>query len=63
MNYVWHIGFEVLTDVVMKSSVFWDITLCSPCRALLATHFLAGFLLGSFFDPEDGGDMLLRNVC
>jgi hypothetical protein len=25
--------------------------------ALLATCFHAGFLLGLFFDPEDGGDM------
>jgi hypothetical protein len=24
--------------------------------------FYAGFLLGLFFDPEDGGDMFLRNV-
>jgi hypothetical protein len=24
--YVLYIGFEVLTSVVMKSSVFWDIT-------------------------------------
>jgi hypothetical protein len=24
---------------------------------------LAGFLLGLFFDPEDGGDMFLLNVC
>jgi hypothetical protein len=23
---------------------------------------LAGFLLGIFFGPEDGGDILLRNV-
>jgi hypothetical protein len=23
---------------------------------------LSGFLLDIFFDPEDGGDMLLRNV-
>jgi hypothetical protein len=22
----------------------------------------SGFLLGLFFDPEDGGDMFLRNV-
>jgi hypothetical protein len=31
-------------------------------RALLATWFHAGFLLGLFFDPGDGGDMFLRNV-
>jgi hypothetical protein len=30
-----HIGFEVLTAVVMDSSIFWDITPCS----LLATFF------------------------
>jgi hypothetical protein len=23
----------------------------------------AGFLLDLFFDPEDGDDMLLRNIC
>jgi hypothetical protein len=28
------------------------------CRYL----FHAGFFLGLFFDPEDGGDMFLRNV-
>jgi hypothetical protein len=51
------VGFEVLIAVVMRSTVFWDIR-----RALLATCFYAGFLLGLFFDPEDGGDMFLRNV-
>jgi hypothetical protein len=30
--------------------------------APLATCFHAGLLLGLFFDSEDGGDMLLRNV-
>jgi hypothetical protein len=38
---------EILTVVVMKSR---------------ATCFHAGFLLSLFFDPEDGGDMFLRNV-
>jgi hypothetical protein len=28
---------------------------------LLATSFQAGFSLGLFFEPEDGGDMFLRN--
>jgi hypothetical protein len=31
-------------------------------RDLLATCFHAGFLLSLFFDLEDGGDILLRNV-
>jgi hypothetical protein len=30
--------------------------------ALLATCLHAGFLLGLFFDPEDGGNMFLRNI-
>jgi hypothetical protein len=53
------IGFEVLTPVVMKSSIFWDVTYR---LTLLATCFHAGFLLGLFFDREAGGDMFLRNV-
>jgi hypothetical protein len=27
-----------------------------------ATCLHAGFLFGLFFDPEDGGDMFLRNI-
>jgi hypothetical protein len=41
-----YVGFEILTVVAVKS------TICLP----------TGFMLTSFFDPEDGGDMFLRNV-
>jgi hypothetical protein len=27
-----YVGFEALTAVVMKSSVFWDITQCNPLK-------------------------------
>jgi hypothetical protein len=82
------VGFEVLTAVVMKSTIFWDITPCSPLSIhrrfggtyrfhlqgrknkfsnkpawkQVASSFHAGLLLNLFFDPEDGGNMFLRNV-
>jgi hypothetical protein len=48
------VGFEDLTTVVIKSSIFW---------VLLATCFHAGFLFGFFFfDPEGGGRLTLNGV-
>jgi hypothetical protein len=56
----------------MKSSVFWNIMLCSLLNinrrfegryeSRWQADFHAGFLLGLFFNLEDGGDMFLRNV-
>jgi hypothetical protein len=70
MEYSCVVGFEVLTVVVMKSTIFWDITPCIQLKVnrryggtvLLAICFHAGFLLGLFFEPEDRGNMFLRNV-
>jgi hypothetical protein len=52
-------------EVVMNSTIFWDITSCSALKVygrfggtyLLATCFRAGFLLSLCFDPENGCDM------
>jgi hypothetical protein len=57
------VGFEVLTAIVMKSAIFWDIMPCAQLEVtLLATYFHAGILFGLFLDLEDGGDTFLRNV-
>jgi hypothetical protein len=63
--------------MVMKSFIFWDITSGSPFKVnrrfggtplagykqISVCYVLhADFLRGSFFDPEDAGDMFLRNV-
>jgi hypothetical protein len=69
-------GREIFADTNdgLKSTVFWDITLCSPLsvnrrfggtyrlHVQLSTCVHDGFLLTSTFDPEDGGDMFLWNV-
>jgi hypothetical protein len=41
----------IISIAVSKSFVFWDITLEGQLNA--------GFLLGLFFNPEVGGDILL----
>jgi hypothetical protein len=56
----WYVvGFEVFTAVVMKNIIFWDIKPCSPLKFKLAICFHAGFLLGLFCDPVDGGNIFL----
>jgi hypothetical protein len=75
-SFVDYVGFEVLTAVIMKSSIFWDITLCSPlkdnrcfggtCRLHLQgrrkSHERNRREASSKQSPEDGGDMFLRNI-
>jgi hypothetical protein len=51
-----NIGLQSLTAVVMKGSIFWDITTCSPLKVNLL-H--AGFFLGLFSDNEHERDMFL----
>jgi hypothetical protein len=61
-KHIQRVGLEVFTAVVMKSIIFWDMAPCTPLSFdRPATCLLAG-LLKLFFDPEDGGDMFLRNV-
>jgi hypothetical protein len=68
------VGFEVLTGVV----IFWDIMLCNLLKVICVSEenvssvfrvegsacypLHAGFLLGFFFDAEDGGDMCLQII-
>jgi hypothetical protein len=33
-----YVGFEVFTAVVMKSIIFWDVTLCSPLSCNSTDH-------------------------
>jgi hypothetical protein len=55
-----HVGFEVFTAVVVKSAIFWDVTPFSPLS--VNRRFGGKSCSAYFFDPEDGGDMFLRNV-
>jgi hypothetical protein len=47
--------FGVLTAVIVKGSIFWDIRPCNPLKALLATCFM---LVSSTLKRK----MFLRNV-
>jgi hypothetical protein len=70
-----YFGFEVLTAVVIKSTIFWDISPCSSLKVkrhfgrTYRFHFQGEsrrqaelFLSVLFFKPEDGEDMFVRNV-
>jgi hypothetical protein len=52
---------RVLSSGTQRSVVHWKPTAVSE-EHVACYLLLAGFLLGLFSDPEDGGDMFLRNV-
>jgi hypothetical protein len=65
------VGFEVLTAVVMKSSIFWDITSCSPlkvnrCFGESCSLHLQGRGMSRARNQREtrwqASDMFLRNV-
>jgi hypothetical protein len=55
-----HCNFNLYRHTNYASTENVSTLLCY--NILLATCFHADFLLGLFFDPEDGGDIFLRNV-
>jgi hypothetical protein len=38
---VFHVGFDVLTAVVMRISVLWDITPCNPVKVTSSVGVMA----------------------
>jgi hypothetical protein len=72
-NFIKNAGFVVLTAVVKKGTMLWNIMPCSPLkvkrtsveyiasRALSVICFYTDFLLGLVFNPANGGDMFLWN--
>jgi hypothetical protein len=52
----------IATQLIKKYSGGHEEFFLQGYKALLATCFQAGFMLNLFFDPEEGGDMFLRNI-
>jgi hypothetical protein len=53
---------EVFTAVTEKSLFFWDITPSNGLISRVSSFTQAGFLSGFFFYPDDGGNLLVRNI-
>jgi hypothetical protein len=51
-----------LYGIVLEHGATLSVVGYKNSLSLLATCFYTGFLLGLFFDPENEGDLLLRNV-
>jgi hypothetical protein len=67
-----NVGFQILTVDVMNYSIFCNIMPCIPLkvsrryrgafRSKACCLLRAGSFLFLFFNPENGGEMFLRNV-
>jgi hypothetical protein len=53
---------DITTKVIKLQTKKDPRRILGSYQAVLATCFRAGSLLGLFLNPEDGGDMFLRNV-
>jgi hypothetical protein len=55
------IAVRTSNPIYIKSSVFWDMTPCSPLEVSQEVPYLvtASCLV---FNPEDGSDIFLRNI-
>jgi hypothetical protein len=58
-NNIWYVRFEVFTAVTMKNAVGSLKIYTAPQFSDTSRWFLAR----RYFYPEDGGDMILRNIC
>jgi hypothetical protein len=62
------VGFEVLTPVVLRVAIFWDVAPCSQYVSrcfgvILPSHHLARWFLSRLIiEPEDGDYTFLQNV-
>jgi hypothetical protein len=71
-----YVGFEILIAVTTKSTIFWNVTPCSPSefyQAFGGTYFLhlhgrkvySDLLVAVvclLIDPEDGGSIFIRKL-
>lgn len=57
-----YVGFKVLRAVVIKKFIFRYIMSCIREASSDCYLIHTNFLLGLFFDPEDLGDISLRNI-